>query len=220
MSTLLQLRTDLDNRISAAKVSGFWTDAMKNEWLNQAGQRVCDFKRWKWLELAIETPTTADEYYDYPTGEFAFKQNSIFLIYIDGESYPTNQTGRSRKTWAEYQKHKQSESDEKIFANHNGYYFLAPLPEVGKTMSIYGLKKWVELTEDADSAVTPEEYDEAVVRIALATCLRKAKKYGEAKVELVEVLDPNIGILALLWAQENDEAAQGYGGNAQSSRWD
>lgn len=217
-----ELRQDLNDRISAAKVSGFWTDAMKDRWINAAGQRVCDFRRWRWLELALETQTNqSKEYYDYPDEVgFAFKRDSIYQIDIEDEVYPPEQSGRLRVNWTQFQKAKQIGDDSrKIYTNHNGFYFLYPVPENTKVMSLYGLKRWKPLDSDEDDPISPPEYDEAIVRIALAACLRKAKKYSEAKAELVEVLDPQVGVLAMLWTQENDEAPQGYGGEAKSSRW-
>jgi hypothetical protein len=217
-----ELLQDLDNRISAAKVTGFWTQAMKLTWLNQAGQRVCDFRRWSWLELALETVTQASkEYYDYPDQSgFAFKKDSIYQIDIEDEEYPPTQSGRRRVNWTQFQKAKQIGLDNDfIFTDHNGFYFVHPIPENGKILSLYGLKRWLPLVNDEDKPISPPEYDEAIVRIALASCLRKAKKYNEAKAELVEILDPQVGVLANLWAQENDENPQGYGGEAQSSRW-
>ena len=221
-TTLSELRADLDDKISAAKVSGFWKDSTKNRWLNYAGQRVCDFRRWKALELALETVAReSKEYYDYPTMEgIAFKKDSIYQIDIEDETYPPEQSGRLRVNWTQFQKAKQIGDDSKlIFTNHNGFYFLYPVPTNGKTISVYGLKKWVDLSSDDDECMLPSEFDEAIVRIALAACLRKAKKYSEAKAELVEILDPQVGVLANLWMQETDEAPQGYGGEAQSSRW-
>lgn len=216
-----ELRGDLNNRVSSAKITGFWTDDMKDQWINQAGQRVCDFRRWKWLELALETQTrSGKEYYDYPEAPNAFKRDSIYQIDIEGEEYDSDQSGRSRVNWTQFQKAKQSGSEKKIFANHNGFYFLHPVPADGKVMSLYGLKTWRTLESDEDEPITPAEvYDEAIVRIALATCLRKAKRYNEAKAELVEILDPRVGVLENLWEQENDESALGYGGEAKSSRW-
>lgn len=219
-STKADLLLDLNNRISAAKVSGFWTDTMKLEWLNNAGQRVCDWYRWKCLELALETiARDSKEYYDYPDPPNEFKKDSIYQIDVEDEEYPADEGGRTRVNWTTFQKAKQNSSDELIFTNHNGFYFLYPVPTNGKVVSIYGLKKWNALVNDADESTLPTEFDEAVVRIALAACLRKSKKYAEAKAELVEILDPNIGVLAMLKSQQETEAPQGYGGEAQSSRW-
>lgn len=217
-----ELLEDLNDRISAASVSGFWTTEMKVRWLDSAGRLVCGFHRWPFLELALEK-TTVDsrEYYDYPGGTVRFKPNSIYQIDIEDEDYPIGQAGRRRVSWQQFQERKQEENPDPCFTNHNGSYFLYPVPEDGKTMSLYGLKGWKLLSglTDSDEPITPEEFDEPIVRIALASCLRKAKKYSEAKAELVEVLDPQVGILAQLKLQGEVEDSKGEGGTAKSSRW-
>ena len=218
-----ELLGDLNDRISAAKVSGIWTDEMKINWLDNAGQRVCGFKPWTFLELALERDTVdSREYYDYPAGVNRFKPNSIYQITIEDESYDPGVQGRCRVNWQQFTKKKQEGDQELVFANHNGFYFLHPIPTNGKEMSLYGRKGWRKLSGlvDDDSPITPEEFDEAIVRLALAACLRKAKKYDQAKAEAMEVLDPNVGLLAMLWMEMEEDAAKGYGGEATSSRFD
>lgn len=217
-----ELLQDLDNRISAASVSGFWTPAMKVAWLDAAGKTVCNFYRWGFLELALEK-TTLDSrnYYDYPSGTVRFKPNSIYQIDVEGEEYPLGQAGRRRVNWQQFQQRIQTQDPDPCFTNHNGQYHLYPVPQDGKTMSLYGLKGWKDLAElgDDDYPITPPEMDEAIVRIALAACLRKAKKYAEAKAELLEILDPTIGLLAQIKNQTEVEDSKGEGGTAKSSRW-
>lgn len=215
-----ELQDELTARISASSASGFFTDAQKKLWLNMAGQRVCDFYNWPFLQLALEIQTANDsEYYDYPSGVVRFKPNSIYQIDIEDEDYARGVSGRRRIPWEMFQKKKQEDDDELVYTNHNGFYFLHPIPTNGKTMSIYGVKGWKVLVNNTDVPVTPYECNEAIIRIALASALRKSKKYGEAKSELVEVLDPNIGILAQIKNQIEAEAPQGYAGEAESSRW-
>lgn len=220
--TKAELLQDLNDRISAASVSGFWTDDMKIAWLDAAGQRVCDFYRWPFLELALEKTTLDErEYYDYPDGIVRFKPNSIYQIDVEDESYALNVQGRRRVNWQQYQKKKQEDDTELVFTNHNGFFFLHPTPEDGKVMSLYGLKAWQKLSGlgDDDEPITPPEFDEAIVRLALATALRKAKKMQDARTETVEVMDPQVGVLANLKAALEDEGPKGFGGNAQSSRF-
>lgn len=217
-----ELIQDLNDRISAASVTGFWTEAMKVSWLDAAGKTVCNFYRWPFLELALEKQTTESrEYYDYPAGANRFKPNSIYQVDIEGESYPIGQAGRRRINWQQFQERKQEQNPDPVFSNHNGFLFLYPVPENSKTMSLYGLQGWRLLSEmnATEEPITPMELDEAIVRIALAACLRKAKKYAEAKAELVEVLDPTIGLLAQVKMQTEVEGSQGDGGTAKSSRW-
>lgn len=221
-TTKAELLQDLNDRISAAKVSGFWTDDMKIRWLDNAGQRVVSFYRWPFLELAVTIETSDDrEYYDYPSGDLRFKPNSIYLVQIEDEDYADGVTGRRRVNWNQFQQGEQQDFDEPRFANHNGFYFLDPVPENGKQLTIYGLKAWQPLKDmdDDDEIMTPPEFDEAIVRLALAACLRKAKKYSEARAEALEILDPAVGVLALEKAQIENESAGGYGGEAQSSRF-
>lgn len=218
--TLAELRQDLKDQVAASAAQGFWTDAMFNDWLNWAGKKVCGFYRWPFLELAVYT-TTRDQkqYYSYPKGALRFKPNSIYQISIEGEDYPVSQQGRLRRSWQQFVKADQEDEDEKIFSNHNGFYFLNPIPADGKEMTLYGLKGWQTLSADADTPITPTEFDEVIVQLALARALRKGKKYKEAQAELVEVLDPNVGSLAMLKADIEAEGSKGQGGIAQSSRW-
>lgn len=216
--TLTEFLTELNNRIAAAKVSGFWTDAMKTQWINMAGERVCNFRRWKALELAKSTVTKADqEYYDYPDD---FQENSIYYMEIDGDEY-------FEKTWDDYRKYKANESDEKIFASHDAFYFINPIPtEADLTLDIWGIRKWTTLVDGADEAITPRELNEPIIKLALATCLQKERRYSEAAAEIAEVEEPanpriegSGGILAKLAAREEDEGPKGHIGRAQSTRW-
>jgi hypothetical protein len=220
MTTKTEFIADLEGRLSSAKVTGFWTDALKLLWLNEAGRQVTSAYRWKFRELALITQTRdSQEHYDYPPEPNEFAKDSIYQLNIDGEDYGA-MDGRTRATWAEFQSRKNIGNDtELVFANHNGFYFLYPIPADGLEMSVYGLKNWKDLVNAGDEAITPTELDDAIVKLTLAKCFRKAKKYDEAKAEMLEVLDPQVGLLALAWNAEHQESAGGYMGEAQSSRW-
>ena len=216
--TFLELLTELNNRIAAAKVSGFWTDTMKKEWINKAGERICDFRRWKFLESAKKTTTVKDqEYYDYPS---EFKLNSIYYMEVDGKEH-------IETSWDDYQDYKAAESTDKIFTSHNGFYFINPTPaEANLEIAIWGIKKWVKLVNDADLPITPTEFDESIIRLALSICLQKERRYEEAAVEKSEVEaigtpgEPGTG--GLLWKlgeREAEEGPKGYTGKAKSTRW-
>lgn len=220
---LSEFLTELNSRIAAAKVAGLWIDTQKEQWIYEAVVRVCNFKkRWRFLEIAKSTTTKKDhEYYDEPED---LKTNSIFAVKVDGKGY-------DRKSWNRYQEYKTAESTEKIFAVHNGFYFINPTPtEDNLTIDIWGVKKPVVLVTwkaAADDSVLPSEFDEPVIRLALASCLQKERRYSEAVAERVEVeapKNPRIegsgGLLARLVEQESEGDPVGYTGRAQSSRWE
>jgi hypothetical protein len=202
--TLNELLTELNNRISATAISGFWTASMKKEWINKAGERICNFKRWKFLEKAKWTYSTANrEYYDYPDD---FKANSIYYMEVDGKEY-------IEKSWDDYQAFKAAGSTDKIFANHNEFYFINPIPKVsGLEILIFGIRKWLKLTADTDKPILPSEFDEAIIKLALATALQKERRYSEATFEIGEVEGAN-GILAKI-AEREDEETKGHIGKA------
>lgn len=218
-ATLQELRDELTTQIRQSALSGIWTDDFKDTQINRAGQRVLNWYLWKTREKALSTTTHDEqEYYDNPDGETnAFKKNSIYNILIEGEDYGTK-PGRERVDWAEFLKEKNSESERKVFSNHDGLIFLYPVPEDGKEMTLFGLKEWVWLVENADVSVLEEEFDEAIIRLALAACMRKVKEYDSATAELNDVLSPKGGILAGIRDQQESQSAQGYIGKARNSR--
>lgn len=218
---LSEFLTALNNKIAAAKVSGFWTDAMKEQWIYEAVVRVCNYGRWKVLELARSTTTKKDqEYYDYPSN---FKINSIYYMEVDGEEYV-------KKSWDDYQLYKANGSTDRIFSSHNGFYFINPTPiEADLVIDIWGIKVPVDLVTwkaAGDDSVLSEEFDESIIKLALATCLQKETRYDEAIAERNEVEAPanpmvegSGGILSKLAAREEDEGPKGYIGNVQSTRF-
>jgi len=218
--TLLELETDLNGRLSAAQTSGFWTQAEKDLAINNAGRQVCESYNWQFLELALKTQTrNKQEYYDYPNGTNVFTQGSIYQIEIADEVYGARD-GRGRMKWGEFQRRKHvGDSNRKIFSNHNGYYFLYPIPVDGKEMTLFGLKEWNTLVATTDSAITPPSLNSSIIGLALSVCLKKAKKYNEATIELNEVIDPRIGSLVRIWNKMNEENASGFIGSGISSHW-
>jgi len=213
-----ELLTELNNRIAAAKVSGFWSDAMKKQWINNAGERACNYRRWKALEYALKTITKANqEYYDYPD---EFQENSIYYIEVDGKEH-------IEASWDDYKEYRESGSSDRVVASHDGFYFINPTPtEADLELAIWGVRKWVKLVNDGDESILPSKFDEAIIKLALATCLQKERRYSEATAEIAEVetpANPKIegsgGILAKLSAREEDEGPKGYVGRAKSTRW-
>jgi len=222
--TFLELQTELNNRIAAAKVSGFWSADMKKQWINNAGERVSNYYRWKALECVFKTITKKDqEYYDYPDQENSpneFQENSIYYMEIDGKIY-------DKRTWEEYQKVKKAGGDDKIFCSYDGLYFVNPTPDKNNIeIAVWGIRKWIKLVNNTDNPITPSELDEPIIKLALATCLQKERRYSEASAEIVEVEAPRDskvpgsgGLLARLAAREEDEGPKGYIGRAKSTRW-
>ncbi|MCK5019749.1 MAG: hypothetical protein KAS32_22010, partial [Candidatus Peribacteraceae bacterium] len=133
MSTLLQYRTDLETMLSSANLSGFFDDAMKNQWINLAGRRVCNFTSWDWLNHAFTTESELTEYYVTPD---AFKKNTVFRITMEDADGIEHEYDII--PWNLYKEHKQSETDEKVASILKNQYFLYPTPTVvGLDIGVY-----------------------------------------------------------------------------------
>lgn len=217
-NTLLSaLVTKLDNKIAASKTNGFYSTAQKEAWLNSAGERVCNYRAWKSLEDSKKTTTIEDhDYYDNPD---EFQDDSIYDMEIDGDEY-------IKKDWDDFRDYVRNESEEKVFATHDGLYFINPIPdESNLELCLYGIKKWVTLAS-ADASILPAKFDEAIVMLAFAECLDKKKEYSAAVVIRKQVEDPanpqiqgSGGLLARLGDREDDGSKSGSVGKATSTRF-
>jgi len=137
----------LNDRIAAAKVSGFWTDIMKELWIYEAVVRVCTWKNWKDLEDSQTDSTIKDrEYYTYPT---TFKTDSVFLIEIDDDEY-------IKVSWDEYRENKEASGSDKVFSIFAGKIYINPTPTaVGvENIVMWGYKNPVEMPTSEIFTVT------------------------------------------------------------------
>lgn len=212
MTSLSTYRTELENMLSTVNLSGFFTDAMKNTWINQAGRRVYNFKKWPWLDHALKTESEANaEYYEQSS---RFKKGSIYRITV-GEG--TSEYDYDIVEWNLYKQAKLEGRTDKISALLGNQYFIYPiLTTDGQIIGTYGNLKWVELSGDSDESINPEEYDEAIVKLAFASALKKERRFSEANAEVDEVENM---ILPRLYSEEMKESPKGYIGQVKSNRW-
>lgn len=215
MATLAEYRADLEALLSTVNLSGFFTDAIKDEFINRAGKRVYNFQTWPWLNHALKTQSVAgDEYYEQPS---RFKRGSIFRITV-GENQDEEEYDMVSLNL--YKELKAGSSDNKVSTVIGSQYFIYPtLTESNLVIGVYGQLKWVELVDDADESINPEAFDEAIVKLAFASALKKERRFSEANSEVDEVENANSGILPRLYNQATKESPKGYVGQVKSSRW-
>jgi hypothetical protein len=102
MTQLQTYRLDLEAMLSTVNLSGFFTDAIKDQFINQAGKRVYNFENWPWLEHALKTQSDANgEYYAQSS---RFKKGSINRITV-GEG--TEEDEYDLVSWNLYKQHKE-----------------------------------------------------------------------------------------------------------------
>jgi len=215
MSTLAEYRADLEAMLSTVNLTGFFTDAIKNEFINRAGRRVYNFQTWPFLNHALKTQSVAnDEYYAQSS---RFKKGSIFRITV-GEG--TAEEEYDMVSLNLYKQHKAENTGEKVSTVISNQYFIYPiLTEDNLVIGTYGQLKWVELTGDSDESINPEAFDEAIIKLAFASALKKERRFSEANSEIDEVENAQSGILPRLYGQATKESPKGYVGNVHTTRW-
>ncbi len=203
---LQEFLQDLNARMSAAKTTGMWSDVDKKRWLNKAIVRVCNFAKWNFLNHHSTQLTEKDrESYFLP---FDYKPGGMIFIKVDGKEHAKIRIGNYQSG---------SHAWERIFCILGDQYLLKPVPtEDGKIIGIYYRRRPVPLVNDTDESITPEEFDEPIVKLVLAVCLKKIPgRSGEADKEILEAT----ALLQQTKDRQDEEGGSMFGGQATSSRF-
>ncbi len=204
---LQEFLQDLNARISASKSNGMWSDADKKRWINKTIVRACNFAKWGFLNHHSTQTTEKDsEAYFNP---FDYKPGGMMILKVDGQEYvkvsvENYQSGNH--VW------------KTVFCILGDQYLVKPAPdEDGKIIDIYYRRRPVPLINDTDEPITPEEMDEAIVKLALAVCLKKdPNRSGEADREILEAT----AIVQQIKDREDEEnGSSGFIGQATSTRF-
>lgn len=192
--------------MSAAKATGMWSDADKKRWINKAIVRACNFAKWNFLGHHSTQLTEKDrESYFIP---FDYKPGGMMFIKVDGQEY-------TKIRIENYQSG--SHVWDKVFCILGDQYLLKPIPDKdGKIIDIYYRRRPVPLVNDTDEPITPEEFDEPIVKLALAICLKKIPgRSGESDKEILEAT----ALLQQTKDRQDEEVGSMYIGQATSSRF-
>lgn len=191
--------------MSAAKATGMWSDADKKRWINKAIVRACNYAKWSFLSHHSTQLTEKDrEAYFLP---FDYKPGGMMFIKVGGQEY-------AKASVENYQSG--SHVWDQVFCILGDQYLIKPIPvEDGKIIDIYYRRRPVPLINDTDEPITPEEFDEPIVKLVLAVCLKKIPgRSGEADKEILEAT-------ALLQQTKDrqDEVEPIFAGRATSTRF-
>lgn len=204
---LQEFLQDLNSRMSASKTNGFWSDADKKRWLNKSIVRACNFAKWNFLNHhSTQVTEKGVEVYFIP---FDCKPGGMMLVKVDGGEH--TKTGVENYQTGNY-------IWERVFAIIGDQFLLKPAPtEDAKIIDIYYRRRPVSLADDTDEPITPEEMDEAIIKYALAICLKKdSNRSAEADKEILEAN----AVLQQIKDRENEENGEaGFVGQATSTRF-
>ena len=160
-----------------------WNDI--ESWINLAILEVWDYASWIFKEKAytVTGGTVADqEYYDYPED---FIADSIFLLRVEDSAGDMKTYKKIR--YLDYIKYREEDEtgEEKLWADHNRYYFINPeaWDTASRDIEIWGLMRADELTASTSllpfSTNTDAEENSgnhAIVKLAYSIALASEKK--------------------------------------------
>ena len=193
--------------MSAAKTTGFWSEADKKRWINKSIVRACNFAKWNFLSHHSTQMTEKDiEAYFLP---FDYKPGGMMFIKVDGQEH-------AKTNVENYQSGKHVW--EMVFCILGDQYLVKPTPlEDGKLIDIYYHRRPVPLVNDTDEPITPEEMEEAIIKLALGICLKKEPNRGtDADKQILEAT----AILQQIKDRQDEEGGEaGFTGQATSSRF-
>lgn len=218
---------DLDARIAASKVTGFWKPEDKKRWLNKSIVRACNYARWKFLgkhatqAIELEGGEIKENYY-LP---FDYKPGGMVLIKVYD---PVTEKSKKHYKIDEDSYHSKAYSYTRVYTIIGDEYFLnlrelaedsdtAAADMEGKIIDLYYKRRPVKLVEDTDEPITPEEMDEAVIKFAFSICLTKTP--GRAAEAKKEVDEAHI-ILQQIKEREEEEPQAVFKGRATNVRWE
>jgi len=216
---------DLDARIAASKVTGFWKPEDKERWINKSVVRACNYAAWKFLNhhatqaIELEIDDTLKEDYYLP---FDFKPGGMILL----AAYdPLTEEAKKHFKVDIDAYHAKTYPYERVYTIVGDEYFLN-LKEItsdedvagleSKIIDLYYKRRPVKMVEDTDEPITPEEMDEPIIKFAFAICLSKTP--GRASEAVKEIQEANT-MLQQLKDREEEEPQSVFKGQATSMRW-
>lgn len=171
--TFLEMQTAVYDDLSVSSTDTFYTVAYVKRAVNRAMRIVAGLHPWPHTERAMKRSSEANkEWYNIPEN---FKNDSIYLLSLDGEYYTI-------LNWKDYLKYKDEQganASEKYASTFRNRYFINPTPSAdgSNNISIWGQEIPDDMVDDSDvSAFNGEaEIEEQIVEIAIAFCLMKGR---------------------------------------------
>lgn len=221
-----EFEQDLDARIAASKITGFWKPEDKKRWINKSVVRACNFAPWKFLSkhatqlIELDTGQIKENYF-LP---FDYKPGGMILIKVYD---PVSQKSLKHYKTDIDSFHAKAYEYTRVYTIVGDEYFLnlrelaedsnlAAADYEGKIIDLFYRRRPVKMVEPTDEPITPEEMDEPILKFALAICLSKTP--GRASEAVKEIQEAN-SMLQQLKDREDEEPQSVFKGQATSMRW-
>ena len=202
LNILSELKDELlvrANESTSTATGALYTEAILNDWVDDAHKFAAAYKKWPFAEGRISTTlvsTQTDDLgnivYDYPEG---WKADSIRILLVGGKRLQKiNHSDFLRF------REEQSDSDDRIFSDFGRTYYINPKIDLSGTITLWGQYTPSKLDYTDSNATTifsnnEIEGNEAIVELGLSYAKRREKKFTESALHFQKALEILDGIL-------------------------
>ena len=202
LNTIGDIRDEVLVRLNASTTVAFYTDAILNDWVNQAYRWAAAMHKWPFTERRdnLTAWSSGTEDYAYPTD---FKSDSIRILQVGTE--------RLQKTnFDDYQIYREENStgSDKIFSDLGRRYYINPFIDASGTITVWGqfTPAQLDFTDTPTTTTTvfsnaEEEGNEAVVLEIMNYAKLRENKVNEALLHHQRAQE----VLEGIWQRIKDE---------------
>ena len=200
ISTIGGIKNAVLVKLGQATTSAYYTDAILDDWIDDAHKFATSYKKWSFTEGRISTTFSTsitddlnNYIMEYPEG---WKADSIRLLQIGGKTY-------DKKNFYQFMKYREENpsDNEEIYSDYARRIYVNSVASPSGTMTCYGQYMPVRLDgTDPSTGTIFSNYDEdgnqAIVQEVLSYAAQREKK---PQVEIQSYHQMAIEILDRLW---------------------
>lgn len=157
------IKNDVIVKMGIATTSGYYTDAIINDWIQQAERWATSYKKWPFSEGRISTTYTGTEEWNFE----GIKADAIRILQIGGKRF-------EKQNFEDYQIYREEEASgtEKIWSDFGRTVFINPKTDASGTLTAwaYYAPAQIDITDDTAETIFSngdEEGNEAIVEQVL-----------------------------------------------------
>lgn len=156
--------------------SGWLTDTILNNWVDQSHRWASGYHKWPFTEGRISTTYTSVEEWDFE----GYKADSFRLLQIGGKKL-------QKLNFEDYQifKEESPSGDDRVYSDFGGLVFINPNADVSGTLTAWGQYMpanfdHTDLTQETVFSEGNDEGNEAVIEECISFVLRRDNREAES----------------------------------------
>jgi hypothetical protein len=175
-----------------------------NKWINWAYKHAAGMLNMAELKHSFSFNLVVDQpFYRLPSSVVMVRSVSV----VDTETYLPGGRTLDRIDDLLYRRLDEESDEPTCFFRWNRVLVFWPTPTTARAVTVDGQIRVIDLEDDTDSPILPEEFHEAIMLFAKARALRATRQFGAANLAMNDA----VGIIRPLVNHEAEERATSHG---------